>query len=88
MMNEDKYNGWNDDGGLQPIEKCPFCGGSAKLCDNGFEAPIIDPESGAYVDMEISEGDIFWCECESCGAMTQGEDTPEDSISKWNTRVD
>ena len=87
-MNEDKYNGWNDDGGLQPIEKCPCCGGSAKLCDNGFEAPIIDPESGAYVDMEISEGDIFWCECESCGAMTQGEDTPEDSISKWNTRVD
>ena len=87
-MNEDKYNGWNDDGGLQPIEKCPFCGGSAKLCDNGFEAPIIDPESGAYVDMEISEGDIFWSECESCGAMTQGEDTPEDSISKWNTRVD
>jgi len=23
-MNEDKYNGWNDDGGLQPIENAPF----------------------------------------------------------------
>lgn len=86
-MNEDKYNGWNDDGGLQPIEKCPFCGGSAKLCDNGFEEPVIDPDSGAYVDMEISEGDLFWIQCEVCGAMTCGKETPEGAIREWNIRV-
>ena len=43
-MNEDKYNGWNDDGSFPPIEKCPFCSGSAKLCDNGYERPVIDPD--------------------------------------------
>lgn len=86
-MSEDKYNGWNDDENLHPIKKCPFCGGSAKLCDNGFEAQVIDPDSGAYVDMDISEDDIFWCECESCGVMTQGQETPEAAIEEWNRRV-
>lgn len=85
---KDKYNGWNDDGSLPPIEKCPFCGGIAKLCDNGFEYPIIDPDSGAYVDMDISEGDLFWCGCESCGATTLGRETPEAAIAEWNHRQD
>lgn len=33
------------------------------------------------------EGDDFWCECKVCGAMTHGEDTPEDAIMVWNKRA-
>ena len=86
-MNEDNYNGWNDDVSFPPIEKCPFCSVSAKLCDNGYERPVIDPDTGAYIDMEISEGDTFWCECESCGATTHGKGSPEAAITEWNHRV-
>lgn len=84
-MNEDKYNGWNDNGDLPPIKKC-LCGGNAKLCDNGFERPVIDPDTGAYIDMDIFDGDRFWCECELCGATTRGQETPEAAITEWNYR--
>ena len=33
----DVYNGRNDDGYLDKMKKCPFCGGTGVLRDNGFE---------------------------------------------------
>jgi len=58
------------------------------LNDNGHEEPVIDPETGAYIDMDISEGDIFWCSCEECGAMMGGgENSPEEAIEVWNKRI-
>lgn len=33
------------------------------------------------MDMDIFDGDIFWCSCESCGAMSGWESTPEDDIN-------
>ena len=84
----DVYNGWNDEGGLPEIKNCPFCGKRGILNDNGHEEPVIDPETGAYIDMDISEGDIFWCSCEECGAMMGGgENSPEEAIEAWNKRV-
>ena len=56
------------------------------LCDDGYEEPVID-ENGAYIDMDISEGETFWCQCEECDAMTQVEDSPEKAIRLWNRRV-
>lgn len=85
---KDVYNGWNDDGDLEEIKKCPFCGGIGVLRDNGFIYPEIDPETGAYVDMHIEDGDVLWCECEECGAMSESADTPEEAISNWNRRVE
>lgn len=83
---QDKYKGWNENGDLPKISVCPFCGGDGILCDNGYEEPVIDG-NGAYVDMDIFEGDVFRCMCKVCGAMTQGEYTPEDAIMVWNKRV-
>lgn len=83
---EDKYDDWNAEGNLPEINTCPFCSGEGILCDNGHEEPVID-SNGAYVDMEFFEGDDFWCECKVCGAMTHGEDTPEDAIMVWNKRA-
>lgn len=82
---KDYYNGWNDDGTLEPIKGCPFCGGNGELKDNGYECPIID-ENGAYVDMEIVEGNAFWIACEKCGAEGSCRDTPEEAIECWNKR--
>lgn len=88
MIRGDVYGGWNDDGDLDEIKKCPFCGGIGVLCDNGFEYPEIDPENGAYVDMHIEEGDVLWCECEECGSTAKSADTPEEAIANWNRRAD
>lgn len=71
---------------MDELKPCPFCGGNGKLLDNGYEEPVID-ENGAYVDMDISEPDIFWCQCEVCGAMTTGKETEEEAIEEWNHRV-
>lgn len=86
MIEKDYYNGWNDEGNLNKILSCPFCGGNGELLDNGYEHPVID-ENGAYVDMDIFEGDTFWIECEKCGAMMTGADTPEKAIEEWNKRT-
>ena len=86
MIEKDYYNGWNDEENLDPIEKCPFCGGKGELMDNGYEEPIID-ENGAYVDMCIVEGDAFWVECEKCKSSNDAADTPEKAIKNWNRRV-
>lgn len=86
MVEKDYYNGWNDEGNLNKILSCPFCGGNGELLDNGYEHPAID-ENGAYVDMDIFEGDTFWIECEKCGAMITGADTPKKAIEEWNKRT-
>lgn len=83
----DAYNGWNDEGNHPEIKKCPFCGNRGILNDNGYEEPVIDPETGAYIDIDISEADVFWCSCEKCGVMGSGENTPEEAIEAWNKRV-
>lgn len=83
---KDYYSGWNDEGYLEEILKCPFCGENGELIDDGYEVPVID-ENGAYVDMDISEGGTFWVECEKCGAMSQAGDTPEEAIQNWNRRA-
>ena len=59
-----------------------------KICDDGYEEPVID-ENGAQVDMDISEGETFQCQCEECDAMTQVEDSPKKkkAIQLWNRRV-
>lgn len=86
MIEKDYYNGWNDESNLNKILSCPFCGGNGELLDNRYEHPVID-ENGAYVDMDIFEGDTFWIECEKCGAMITGADTPEKAIEEWNKRT-
>ena len=86
MIEKDYYNGWNDEGNLDKILSCPFCGGNGELLDDGYEHPVID-ENGACVDMDIFEGDTFWIECEKCGAMITGADTPEKAIEEWNKRT-
>ena len=86
MIEKDYYNGWNDEGNLNKILSCPFCGGNGELLDNGYEHPVID-KNGAYVDMDIFEGDTFWIECEKCGAMMTEADTPEKAIEEWNKRT-
>lgn len=53
------FDEWNDDGNLPQIKSCPFCGGKGILCSNGYEEPVIDSNTGAYVDMDIFEGDII-----------------------------
>lgn len=84
---KDIYNGWNDNGVLDEIKKCPFCGGTGMLRDDGSEYPEIDLETGAYVDMNIEGGDVLWCECEECGAIAESAGTPEEAIANWNRRV-
>ena len=85
---KDVYNGWNDDGSIEEITTCPFCGGTGVLCDNGVEYPEIDPETGGYVDMHIEEGDVLWCECEECGATAKAAGTPEEAVANWNMRAE
>lgn len=87
-MSRDVYDEWNDDGTLPTIKPCPFCGSAGVLNDNGYERPVIDMDTGAYIDMDIHEGDGFWCECPECGAILPGADTPEGAIKQWNRRVD
>lgn len=86
MIEKDYYNGWNDNKDLEQIEKCPFCGGNGELKDDGYENPVID-ENGAYVDMDICEGGMFWIECEKCGAISEAAETPEQGIENWNRRM-
>lgn len=82
---KDYYNGWNDEGNLEEILKCPFCGQNGKLISNGYEVPVVDG-NGSYIGMDIFE-DTFWIECEKCGAMSRTADTPEEAIKNWNRRA-
>lgn len=83
---KNKYAEWNIEGNLSEISTCPFYGGESILCDNGYEEPVID-SNGAYVNMDYFEGDVFWCMCKDCGAMSDSKDTPEDAITSWNKKV-
>jgi len=87
-MSRNVYDDWNEDGTLPKIKPCPFCGSAGVLNDNGYENPVIDPSTGAYIDMDIREADGFWCECPECGAILPGADTPEGAIEQWNRRDD
>lgn len=87
-MSRDVYDEWNDDGTLPALKPCPFCGSAGVLNDNGYERPVIDMDTGAYINMDIKEGDGFWCECPECGAILPGADTPEGAIEQWNRRDD
>lgn len=86
MIRGDVYGGWNDDGNLEEIKNCPFCGGVGALLDNGYECPVIDQETGAYTGLIEEEGDVFWCQCEECGATSEESDTPEGAIKNRNRR--
>lgn len=85
-LSRNVYDDWNVDNNLTEIKSCPFCNGKGILCDDGYEQ-IIYGENGSYEDMDISDGSIFWCECEECGAMLRDESTPEEAIEKWNKRT-
>lgn len=85
-MSRNVYDDWNEDGTLPKIKPCPFCGSAGMLNDNGYERPVIDPDTGAYVDMDFFGGDGFWCECPECGAILPGASTPEEAIEQWNRR--
>lgn len=86
-MGNNVYEEWNEEGNLEKIKECPFCGEKGILCDNGYEQIEIDPETGAYTGMDYEEADIFWCECEKCGALAEAGDSPEKAISNWNRRT-
>lgn len=90
-----RYNAWedynadnidNDRPALEPLKPCPFCGGGAWLLDNSSMEPVIDPETGAYIDMDIEDASTIWCECQSCGVTNGFVETPEEAIAIWNRR--
>ena len=83
----DVYNGWNDDEHLDKMKKCPFCGGTGVLRDNGFEYVNYDPVTEDYLGLFVYEADMFWCKCKECESIGRPEDTPEEAIEAWNRRV-
>ena len=85
---KDVYSGWNDDGDLEEIKKCPCCGGIGALRGNGFIYPEVDHETGADVGMNIEVVDVRGREDDRWGAMSESADTPEEAISNWNRRMD
>lgn len=69
------------------LRRCPFCGGEAKTISEVHVDPVIDPETGAYID-----ADAFYQEqtgCPTCDIwFFIDEDEPEDAtIMKWNRRA-
>lgn len=79
---------WYDyeEGFLPKIQNCPFCGSECGLADNEYQHPVID-SGGTYIDMELSEADLFWCFCKGCRAFSDSFDSPEKAIISWNTRT-
>ena len=71
----------------EKLLRCPFCGGEARTWNEVHVEPVIDPETGAYID-----ADTYYHEQTGCPACDIwffiGEDETEDStIKKWNRRV-
>ena len=73
---------------MEELKRCPFCGGKAKMWDDGYMRPVID-EGGAYVDMDIKSPDLYGVECTSIGCYCQliGYDTEAEAITAWNRRT-
>lgn len=84
-MNRDTYYDY-EKGTLPKIRNCPFCNGKGILLDNSFESPVIDAETGAFVDMEYESADLYWCYCEECGASMDSFESPKKAIKAWNRR--
>jgi len=68
------------------LEICPFCGGIAKIYNNGIWEPVMDFD-GAYVDIHTEEADTYWAECEDCHCMTMGCNTEREVADIWNMRI-
>ena len=86
-MSENKHDKWNSDGSLPEMKRCPFCGGTARLCDNGYwQDSIWDLETSSYKDSYFCEADFMWCKCQKCGATSEVEETPALAIADWNRR--
>lgn len=77
---------------------CPFCGGEASFEDDFEITPIID-KNGAYVDADISGGNMAWVVCKNCGASTKEyivnegdfdwcEEAERRAVEAWNRRTE
>ena len=58
---------------IDGIKKCPFCRSAGTFIN-----------SNTIHSMHTSESDLFWVECDNCGASGSAEKTREDAISSWN----
>ncbi len=66
---------------------CPFCGGEAIYKSWVNVEPLIDAESGAYIDADVNY--LEFTGCEPCGiGFWLADDEPEGTtIEKWNRRA-
>jgi len=72
---------------MDELKPCPFCGEEARTWSKVHVVPVIDQETGAYID-----ADTYYYEqtgCPNCDIwFFIGEDDSEDTtIKKWNRRT-
>lgn len=72
---------------MEKLKTRPFCGGEAIYKSWVDVVPVIDTESGAYIDADTTY--LEFTGCEPCGiGFWLEEDGPEGAtIEKWNRRA-
>ena len=74
---------------IPELKCCPFCGGKAKY-ENYFNiSPVIEGDSGAYVDADLDYYETVYCV--KCGAQIFDHDDNHEegyTIKLWNTRCE
>lgn len=72
---------------MTKLRECPFCGGAGSTKSGVRVEPIIDPETGAYID-----ADTYYYEQTGCPAcdiwfFIEEDESEDTTIKKWNRRT-
>ena len=71
---------------MDKLERCPFCGGEAKIENN--DRTLYDRKTLGVVGVEYNNPECFWIKCMDCDAFVGGFETEEEAIAAWNRRAD
>lgn len=72
---------------MTELKTCPFCGGVAITKSGVHVEPIIDPDTGAYIDANTYYYEQTGCpDCEIWFFIEEDE-SEDTTIKKWNRRA-
>lgn len=72
---------------MNELKPCPFCGGEVKTLSYVHVEPIIDPETGAYIDADTYYYEQTGCPTCDIWFFIEEDESEDTTIKKWNRRA-
>lgn len=69
------------------LKPCPFCGGEARTRSRVHVEPVIDQETGAYIDADTYYYELTGCPDCDIWFFIEEYESEGTTIKKWNRRA-